>query len=236
MTGLAARITSAGEFELESPEVWTIKQLNAYVGGLSNPSKMPGYAYSLPAAECNVGTRLRAAEGSTCQHCYAFERGRYAFPTVQSALYRRLESITKPYWAQAMAELINRRAERVPYFRWHDSGDIQSSDHLERIVRVCELTAAVKHWMPTRENRLVLEYLKREGAFPANLNVRMSAHMIGGTVPTFRGTALTVSTVSRGDQPPDGAHRCPAPKQGNACAECRACWDPSVPIVDYHLH
>ena len=29
------------------------------VGGLSKPSKMPGWAYGLPAAECKTGGRLK---------------------------------------------------------------------------------------------------------------------------------------------------------------------------------
>lgn len=235
------------ELETLPLERWRIADLDAYVGGLSYVSKMPFRSYGLPAAECKVGTSLRDVNGSTCAGyldesgkrvggCYAYERGMYRFPGTLKAEYRRLEAITKPLWAEAMAELLNRRAAREPYFRWHDAGDIQSAEHLERIVRVCELTAAVRHWLPTRENRLVLDYLKGGNAFPANLNVRMSAHMIGGAIPTFRGTGLTVSTVSRGDQPPAGARRCPAPSQGNACGECRACWNSSVPIVDYHLH
>ena len=28
------------------------------VGGLSKPSKMPGWAYGLPAAECKTGSKL----------------------------------------------------------------------------------------------------------------------------------------------------------------------------------
>ena len=32
------------------------------VGGLSKPSKMPGWAYGLPAAECKTGSKL--AQGS----------------------------------------------------------------------------------------------------------------------------------------------------------------------------
>jgi len=29
---------------------------------------------------------------------------------------------------------------------------------------------------------------------------------------------------------------CPAPKQGNACGDCRACWDPKVKNVAYGKH
>ncbi len=211
---------------------WRTADLAAYVGGLSSPSKMPGYAYSLPAKECRTGSQLVKVAGSTCSGCYAL-KGRYLFPNVQAALYRRLDAITKPQWAEVMAELITRK--RQTYFRWHDSGDLQSVGHLAAIVEVCELTPAVRHWLPTREYRTVSDYLATAGSFPENLNVRMSAHMVGGSIPTFERLPVTVSSVSVGD-PPEGAHRCPAPHQGNSCGECRACWDPEVRLVDYSKH
>jgi hypothetical protein len=197
---------------------------------------MPGFAYSLPARECKTGAKLRAVPGSTCSGCYAL-KGRYVFPNVQAALYRRLEAIERPEWVSAMAELIRRKTRAdAPYFRWHDSGDLQSVDHLRRIVAVCEATPDVRHWLPTREYRIVSEYAEAGGTFPPNLNVRLSAHMIGGHVPTFPRLAgiVTVSTVSR-----DGyaeAHDCPSRFQGNSCGDCRACWDRGVAHVDYHLH
>jgi hypothetical protein len=211
----------------------SMTDLEAIVGGLSAPSKMPGYAYSLPARECKTGSKLRNVQGSTCSCCYAM-KGRYVFPKVQAALYRRLESLSDPRWIDAMAELINRRSVKHPHFRWHDSGDIQSLDHLRAIVRVCELTPHVSHWIPTREYRIVAEYRKTYGDFPPNLNVRMSAHMIGGKAPHFDG--LTISTVSTDSAQYPDALKCPAPSQGNECGDCRACWNPDVLHVDYHKH
>ena len=41
------------------------------VGGLSKPSKMPGWAYGLPAKECKTGSKLVKVAGSTCEGCYA---------------------------------------------------------------------------------------------------------------------------------------------------------------------
>src|SRR5262245_56757023 len=215
----------------------SIKALEEYVEGLSNPSKMPGFGYSLPAADCQVGTRLRDVDGSTCQHCYAFERGRYGIPKVTSALKRRLAAITKEHWVPAMTELINRRASKCDVFRWHDSGDLQSVEHFRRICAVAEGSPDVRHWLPTREYRYVSEFVTAGGIIPKNLNVRLSAHMIGGNVPTFprlKGL-VTISTVSDGETFTD-AHQCPAPQQGNHCGGCRACWDKNVPHVDYHLH
>jgi hypothetical protein len=34
------------------------------VGGLSKPSKMPGWAYGLPAKECKTGSKLVKVKGS----------------------------------------------------------------------------------------------------------------------------------------------------------------------------
>jgi hypothetical protein len=63
------------------------------VGGLSKPSKMPGWAYGLPAKECKTGSRLVKVKGSTCEGCYAL-KGCYVFKVVQEAQYRRLAAIT----------------------------------------------------------------------------------------------------------------------------------------------
>ena len=43
------------------------------VGGLSKPSKMPGWSYGLPAKECKTGSKLRKVKGSTCHGCYALK-------------------------------------------------------------------------------------------------------------------------------------------------------------------
>jgi hypothetical protein len=209
---------------------WTKSELVRYVGSLSNPSKMPCYGYSLPAQECITGSKLRPVEGTVCNECYAL-KNRFLFPKVQSAMYRRLASIVQPLWAKAMAELINRTGNG--FFRWHDSGDLQSTDHLRQIVKICNLTPDVQHWLPTREIRMVERYVARGGEIPDNLTIRLSAHLVDGKAPEIRG--ITASTVSR-DERPVGAHVCPAPKQDNHCGSCRACWSRDVPIVDYRLH
>lgn len=210
---------------------WTKSDLQRYVGSLSNPSKMPGYGYSLPARECITGSKLRPVEGTVCHDCYAL-KNRFLFPKVQGAMYRRLEAITKPLWVRVMAELINRTGNQ--YFRWHDSGDLQSVKHLERIVAVCNLTPAVFHWLPTREYRIVQRYMKKGGVVPENLTIRVSGHRVNGPAPKIEGA--TSSTVSSGQSARADSHVCPAPTQGNNCGECRACWSRDVPLVEYHLH
>ena len=68
-------------------------------GSLSKPSKMPGWAYGLPAKECKTGAKLAKVPGSVCYDCYAL-KGCYVFKVVQAAqykdnfkgIYRRYES------------------------------------------------------------------------------------------------------------------------------------------------
>ena len=127
-----------------------IKEAQAITHTLSKPGKMPGFAYSTPAHECKTGTKLRAIPNSVCANCYAYERGRYRFQNVKDAQYKRFRSLTHPLWVKAMAAQIN--SKKVKHFRWHDSGDVQNLDHLNKIYEVCRLTPSVKHWMPTREH------------------------------------------------------------------------------------
>ena len=196
------------------------KEAWALVGGLSKPSKMPGWSIGIPAAECKTGKKLVDVEGSVCEGCYAL-KGCYVFKVVQEAQYKRLRAIRHPGWVDAMALLINSKKPDV--FRWHDSGDVQDLDHLMKIFEVCELTPAKRHWMPTRE-AWIKDHME---AAPANLVIRFSSPMVDqGPVTSWPNTS-TVSTKSR---------TCPAPDNNNECGSCRACWDPEVKNIEYGKH
>ena len=200
-------------------------------GGLSKPSKMPGFAYSIPAQACNVGSRLRTVQGSICSKCYAL-KGRYVFGNVKKALQRRLASLIHSEWVEAMAFQINQASINV--FRWHDSGDIQNLEHLEKIAEVCRLTPDVRHWLPTREYAIVTAYKEKHGSFPDNLNIRLSAYMVDGPLPEGAANRLGV-TVSGVTSDPSKV-TCPAYKQGGVCGSCRACWDKTQAVVNYPRH
>ena len=195
-------------------------QRKLITGGLSKPSKMPGYSYNLPAIHCKTGSKLAQIPGTTCHGCYAL-KGRYKFPNVMDAMMRRLASITRPDWARTMAADINARKSR--WFRWHDSGDIQSMEHLKNIFLVCKQTPNTKHWMPTRA-AWVKAFLSLK---PANLVIRFSSPMVDQPAPASWPNTSTV--VLSGPS-------CPAPKQENECKDCRACWDPAVKNVAYGQH
>ena len=196
------------------------KEAREITGGLSKPSKMPGPAYNLPAWKCITGVKLQAIEGSVCSGCYAL-KGRYRFNNVRMALARRLESLKHPRWVEAMVTLI----KGEPWFRWHDSGDLQGPDHIKKIFEVCNQTPDTWHWMPTREARFLK--LMDPAAIPTNLIIRMSSHMIDQKPVTFWPWTSTVSSSSK---------TCPALDQGNSCRDCRACWDRKVDNVTYPKH
>jgi len=196
------------------------KEASKIVGGLSTPGKMPCYSINLPATECKVGSILARQPGTTCHGCYAL-KGRYRFSNVKEALARRLQSLDHPDWVRAMVVLI----DNAPWFRWHDSGDLQGPEHLKKIFEVCKLTPGTRHWMPTREARFLS--LMDPDIIPSNLIIRMSSHMINQKPVKFWPWTSTVSTEGK---------TCPAQDQGNQCRDCRACWDRSVSNVTYPKH
>ena len=196
------------------------KEAKEITGGLSAPSKMPGPAYNLPATQCITGAKLVKVPGSVCHGCYAL-KGRYRFTNVRMALARRLESLKHPRWVEAMTVLI----KGEPWFRWHDSGDLQGAAHLKQIFEVCNRTPETRHWLPTREARIL--NLMDPDIIPPNLIIRMSSHMIDQKPVKFWPWTSTVST---------GGKTCPAADQGNQCKDCRACWDRSVKNVTYPKH
>jgi hypothetical protein len=44
------------------------------VGGLSKPSKMPGWAYGIPAAECKTGKKLQDGAGLNVRRMLRYKR------------------------------------------------------------------------------------------------------------------------------------------------------------------
>jgi hypothetical protein len=199
------------------------KEAIKITGGLSKPSKMPGFAYNLPATRCKVGSKLAKIPGSVCHGCYAL-KGRYRFPNVKEALERRYkQAMTNKDWVFGMVYLINTSNKKE--FRWHDAGDIQSLEHLQRIFQVCELTPSVKHWLPTRES-VILSNINADDV-PDNLIIRLSASKVDGPAP--KSWPWTSTVVMKGKT-------CPAAEQNNECKDCRACWDKSVKNVAYGKH
>ena len=208
------------------PEYWT-------VGGLSNTSKMPGYSYSLPATSCKRGTTLNKRNGTICNKCYA-RKGRYMFPNVQGCLDRRLASLRDmTVWTSHMVTVIG--ATGSPFFRWHDSGDLQSIRHLRAIAIIAQQLPGINFWLPTRERGTVRQYLKKSTC-PDNLCIRISADIIDGAIPDIEGLPVSTVHTRAGRYKYSGALICPAPGQGGQCRDCRCCWNTRARHISYLRH
>ena len=139
-------------------------------------------------------------------------------------MQRRLDKLHDPRWIDAMVVLIDQQ----PVFRWHDSGDIQSVQHLKNIFEVCKRTPGTSHWLPTREARFLK--LMDPDVVPKNLKIVLSDHMNDQPVaPTWWPYTSGVTTNHE-------LVTCPASKQGNKCLDCRKCWDRNTKRVIYGKH
>ena len=209
-----------------------IKDIEKKIGTLSNPSKMPSYAWGISAKKCVTGSKLAKIKGTICNKCYALG-GHYLFPVVINAHKIRLDAIKKSEWVDYMAELLTLKYKKLAksrlFHRWFDSGDIQSHEHLMKIFEVCELTPHINYWLATREYKII-DRIKEEDV-PKNLALRVSGIKIDGQPPKFW---KWTSTVHKNKKPI--GRECPAYKQDGECGSCRACWNHKVKQVSYKEH
>ena len=208
------------------------KELEKEIGTLSNPSKMPAFAWGISAKKCITGSKLAKIKGTICNKCYAL-KGHYAFKNVFDAHEMRRKAIEKPEWVDYMAELITQKYKNLDksrlFHRWFDSGDIQSYEHLMKIFEVCELTPHIKYWLATREYNIIAQI--KEEDVPKNLCLRVSAIKVDSPPPKFW---KWTSGVHK-DKKPVG-QECPAYKQDGECKSCRTCWSRKVKQVSYKEH
>lgn len=214
------------------------KAIRDYVkalGGIGLPSKMPGTSYGISAKRCGVGGKLAARPGSVCFKCYAM-RHNYTYPSVMSAQERRLESMRNweewvVNWGNVFTYLGALMDDGERFHRWHDSGDVQSAEHLGAIVEVARRNPEWRFWLPTKEYGIVRKF-KAQWDIPSNLVIRVSAPMLNEAAnEATRNITGHTSTVGSGE-----GRQCPASKQEGFCGDCRACWDESVANVDYVQH
>ena len=136
----------------------SIKQAEEMVGGLSAPSKMPSYAWSISAKRCNIGSKLAKVKDSVCYNCYAL-KGRYMFPMVQDALERRHDAWAndREKWVDAMIYIMHNKKHIINtgHFRWFDSGDIQGESMLKDMNTVAWASPHIRFWLPTKEYKLI---------------------------------------------------------------------------------
>ena len=208
------------------------KELEKEIGTLSNPSKMPAFAWGISAKKCITGSKLAKIKGTICNKCYAL-KGHYAFKNVFDAHEIRRKAIEKPEWVDYMAELITQKYKNLDksrlFHRWFDSGDLQSFSHLMKIVEVCELTPHIKYWLATREYNIVAQVKEKD--VPKNLCLRVSAIKVDSPPPKFWKWTSGVHKDKKAV-----GQECPAYKQDGECKSCRTCWSRKVKQVSYKEH
>lgn len=198
---------------------------------LSKASKMPCESFSLPAQNCKTGSKLAKIKGSVCHGCYAL-KGNYRYPNVKAPREHNLNLIKTDInqWRDNMVMMI-KTTNASGYFRWHDSGDVQSFKHLMAIINIAESLPEIRFWLPTKEKALLNQLSRAKVSVPDNLTIRLSMAMIDQA--PIGNWALT-STVH--DKAEAQGFTCKAPSQEGKCLTCRACWDKTIANVSYAKH
>lgn len=211
-------------------KIITLKQARDIAGTLGKPSKMPGFAYGISAFNCKTGSKLAQIEGSVCHGCYA-RKANYKYPSVMLAHQKREANLGSAEWVQAMILQIQKTG--TSHFRFHDSGDLQSTGHLKAIVNIALALPNVSFWLPTKEKGM-LATAKRAGlVIPDNLTIRLSAAMVDSDKVNRKLTG-NVSLVQ--DKVELQGFHCKAPEQNGKCEDCRACWNKDIPVIVYFKH
>lgn len=206
----------------------TLKQASEIIGGYTVTSKMPTISYSISAKDCKTGSKLRKIKNSVCSDCYALKGNyvRYA-KNIEKAQNKRLKAIFCKDWTNAMIYIMNHQKQVIKsgLFRWHDSGDIQSMEHLQKIVDIAKSTPNIKHWLPTKESNIIKNF---KGDIPKNLIIRLSGSFIDGKAPIYKNTSTVTTDKDKAT--------CRSFENNGQCKECRKCWDSSIKNVSYLNH
>ncbi len=213
-------------------EPLTLAEASEIIHSLGFARKMPCKVWSVPAKNCNRGSKLNKIKGTVCNKCYAL-RGHFARPTIQAGLQARQDAMEHPRWSEAMAIVLT-AYETSGFFRWYAAGDIHKLVDLIKISDVCNRTPHIKHWLPTHEVGLLGDFRRAGFQWPKNLTVRLSADFIDK--PNNRAVLKRLGVVSGEVSRDHNKVTCVAYQQDGMCQTCRACWHRSVPIVTYPLH
>jgi len=202
---------------------------------LSKTSKMPGKSWSQSAWETCPGARKDdGSPTDACSFCYALT-GAYQFPGTIAARKHNEADWQKDGWVRAMVKEI----KGMKYFRWFDSGDINSPILARKIWAVILETPNTQHWLPTRsyKDATILKQLRAIENLP-NVVVRYSSDSReGGRLDSTLYPNNSTIIQSKDDFiPQKGVALCRSGERAGKCGSCRACWSKSVRTVSYIHH
>jgi hypothetical protein len=227
-------------------QVWAARLAKPVVPGttnclLSDPDKMPGKSYGLPAH-----LSCPREFGTICKNCYA-SKGCYCWKGPKAAQMARFKWTIEcmrtdagmDLWVATMVQALVKET----YFRIHDSGDFFNVRYAMAWLRVCKALPATKFWAPTRawqggKSGLLpvfdplMNVLRQMAALP-NVTLRPSALDFGDLPPVVPG----LHAGSTADNSSDSVYQCPAKALYDGhCGPCRHCWDNKSESVNYPKH
>ena len=198
---------------------------------LSRTSKLDGIrSWSLQALDtCPGSISYKRELVDACKGCYA-TTGNYVFGNVKAPREFNRNDWQREDWVMDMVLALT----DDDYFRWLDSGDLYDVRLAQKVYEVMLLTPWVQHWLPTR----MYKFPKFAPIFDAmralpNVSVRFSSDSIKGEfTPGLHGSTI----IQHADSAPTGVKVCEAYDHGGQCSGCRACWDPTIPVIAYVAH
>lgn len=198
---------------------------------ISKTGKLDGVlSWSLQAGDTCPGSYDEVGDlVDACAGCYA-KGGNYRFENVSAPRIENREDWERDEWEDEMVA----RLAWEDYFRWFDSGDMYAIGLAKKMYWVMQRTPKVKHWLPTRMHKFAKFHsiIKKMMALP-NVCVRPSSDSVLGEFdPAVHGSVI----YPAGTTPPEGTYPCPAYTRGGKCGGCRACYDPTIPVISYPTH
>lgn len=209
---------------------YTLIQARGIVKISKGNNKMPESTFNVDAKRCNVGGKLVKKKGTVCSKCYWLRIQNFRKNVDEASKWNYDQTVyylnTDP---DAWVKSVVKQIQGVKYHRWFDGGDLINEKMLAAIIEVAKQTPDTKHWVPTKEVKLVKNY---KGEIPDNITVRVSAPNVDQKPLKGFNTTSTVTS----DETKYEGHLCPSSKQGNKCLDCRACWSKDVKNVTYIFH
>ena len=154
------------------------------------------------------------------------------YPHGWNSQQKRYDKLYHPMWVTAMTMLISIKVKHR--FRWFDSGDIDSVQHLRNIIEVCNGTPHIQHWLVTKEKRTVRQFLDEGGIVPDNLVIQMSGYVVDGDrVKGFHDCKQITQHVVPSDRATARGYTCPV---AHVTAVSSGDESHSVPCVDRASH
>jgi len=215
---------------------------------LSQTSKMKINNKKVASWSLNAGTSCPGAKGAeVCESCYA-KKGMYRFPVVKDARSYNQQDYHKPDWVDRMVAKVS----KLDYFRWFDSGDIESLELAKKMFKVIDKTRQTKHWLPTRSDKVAT--IRRvmfnidtksitEEQLPfrelPNVAVRLSADNVGLSKPERDGVnAFVIRQEDLAEAQRRNIYICPVTLPGStqfSCDWCTKCYEKDGDVA-YCLH